>query len=406
MKIVQVNTFINSRSTGRIAEEIGKLVLNQGWDSYFAFGREPKESASKPIKIGNGFDMAWHGITSRVFDRHAFGSKRATKILVDKIKEINPDIIHLHNIHGYYLNITVFFEFLQKSNIPVIWTLHDCWPYTGHCAYYSFVGCEKWKSECNTCPQLETYPKSFFLDNSRKNYRDKMQLFNSLSNLTIVPVSNWLEKEAKQSFLQQHKFQVINNGVDIAVFKPVEKEHYFQNNNLKDKFVILGVANVWEKRKGLEDFMELSKKISDDELILLVGLDEQQIKKLPSNVVGISRTENIDELVAMYSNAGVLFNPTWEDNFPTTNLEAMACGTPVVTYDTGGSPEALTEETGFVVPQGDLQAVLKKMRIIKEMSEDGFKERCRERVERFYDKNERYMEYIELYQKLLKSNTN
>jgi putative colanic acid biosynthesis glycosyltransferase len=402
MKILQVNTFINSRSTGRIAEDIGNLVIKQGWGSFYAFGREPKSSNSEAIQIGIKIDVLLHGFQSILLDDHGFGSKHATKVFIEKVKILKPDVIHLHNIHGYYLNIELLFNYLKESNTPVVWTLHDCWSFTGHCAYYSYIDCGKWKTECNNCPQLSSYPRSIFKDKSKINFYSKMKLFNSLENLTIVPVSNWLKKELEMSFLKNNKIEVIHNGVDLNVFRPSFKCEIFKDLNLTSKFVILGVANVWEKRKGLEDFMKLSKLLSNDEVIFLVGLNHKQLKGLPDNIIGISKTENITELAEIYSNADVLFNPTWEDNFPTVNLESLACGTPVVTYNTGGSIESVDAKTGFVIEQGDVSAAIERIREIKNTLSSIYQKNCREKAVQFYDKDVVFQDYIEMYNELRK----
>ncbi|WP_152286912.1 glycosyltransferase [Flavicella marina] len=402
MKILQINTFINSRSTGKIAEDIGKLVLSKGWESFYAFGRDPRPSVSKAIKIGNIIDVFYHGIQSFLFDKHGFGSKSATKRFIKKVKKIDPDIIHIHNIHGYYLNIELFFNYLKASNKPVVWTLHDCWSYTGHCAYYSYINCKKWETECNNCPQLDNYPRSFFKDNSKDNFYKKNELFNSLENLTIVPVSKWLKKELQYSYLKNHIIKMIHNGIDLKSFYIRNECKVFDRFKISSKFVILGVANVWEKRKGLEDFIELSKKLLEDEVIFLVGLNDKQLKKIPNNIIGISNTKNIDELSEIYSNADVLFNPTWEDNFPTINLEALASGTPVVTYRTGGSVESIDDKTGFVIEQGDILAAVDKIRHIKQVSKSEYTHHCRVKAEKYYNKDIVFKEYIRIYEDLVK----
>jgi glycosyltransferase involved in cell wall biosynthesis len=288
-----------------------------------------------------------HGLQTRIFDNHGMASKIATKKLIKQIKQINPNIIHLHNIHGYYLNYAILFEYLNELNIPIVWTLHDCWSITGHCTYFSFVGCNKWKSECYSCPQKKSYPTSWFIDRSKENFRLKKKHFTSLSNMTIVPVSNWLSDLIKESYLHKYPIRTIHNGIDLSVFKPSDSEKFKSMYNIQNKFILLGVANKWELRKGLKDFVELSNLLDSDYKIVLVGLSRKQIEQLPDNILGIERTESVEGLAEIYSAGDVFLNPTYEDNFPTTNLEALACGTPVITYETGGSPEAIDESTGI-----------------------------------------------------------
>ena len=378
--------------------------MSNGWESYIAYGRHQKLSKSKLIKIGSKFSINNHFLQTRLFDRHGLGSKRATVKFIDQIKEINPDIIHLHNIHGYYINIEVLFGYLAYANIPVIWTLHDCWPFTGHCVYFDFIGCEKWKTGCIYCPQKTTYPASYFLDRSVKNYILKKKLFTSLKNLTIVPVSSWLAEIVKMSFLSDVKIQIINNGIDTSTFLPKETNRLREKYNLREKFIILGVSSKWIPRKGLMDFIELNKRLSNKYKIILIGLNKKQINGLPDNILGIERTDDVNQLVEFYSVADVYVNPTWEDNFPTTNLESLACGTPVITYKTGGSIEAVSSETGFIVEKGNIQELLEKVEIIQENGNDFYSQKCVNRAKTLYHKSERFLEYIHLYEKLLFQN--
>jgi len=399
--LLQINTVVNSGSTGRIAEEIGQTVKLSGWKSYIAYGRHARTSQSELIKIGSDWDIMMHGLQTRLFDRHGFASIAATRKFVKQIKKIKPDIIHLHNIHGYYINIEILFRYLKDANIPVVWTFHDCWPMTGHCAHFTFVGCDKWKTQCYECPQKKDYPSSYFLDRSKQNHKQKRKLFTSVNDITIVPVSNWVGEIVKQSYLKDYPIRVINNGIDVNAFSPQSRDGIRLKYGLADKFILLGVATEWERRKGLHDFIELSKTLKDDEIIILVGLKEDQIKILPENIIGITRTESTQELAEFYSSADVFVNPTWEDNFPTTNLEALACGTPVITYETGGSPEAIDELTGIVVEQGNIHKLTEAINQIKEKGKQSYSEACVKRAHRLYRKEDRYREYIELYEELL-----
>jgi len=396
--ILQINTFINSRSTGHIAEEIGDLVIKHGWDSYIGFGRDEHFSVSTKIHIGNEFDVLIHGLHTRFLDNHGLASKIVTKKFIDIIKQISPDIIHLHNIHGYYLNYKILFDFLSKANIPVIWTLHDCWTFTGHCAYYDYIKCKKWQDGCFHCPLLKSYPRSFF-DRSSKNWLDKRRSFTSLDNLLLVPVSNWLSKELSCSFLKDIPKKVIFNGVNLAIFKPVSSKK--KQLGLNEKFIILGAANVWEKRKGLYDFIELSKYIASDMHIILIGLDEKQIKKLPENIMGFKRTEDVKSLVDFYSTADVCLNLSSEETFGMTTVEAFACGTPGIVYNATASPELITSDTGFVVEAGDVKNLYNSILKIKNKGKSFYSKACIDRARMFYDMDKNFLQYIDLYQKLL-----
>ncbi|MDR2409256.1 MAG: glycosyltransferase, partial [Bacteroidales bacterium] len=369
--LLQINVVVNFGSTGNIVEEIGELVISNGWKSYIAFGQSKGKNASKSdtIKIGNVLSIYWHVLMSRLFDCHGLASKKATMKLIKQIEQISPDVIHLHNIHGYYINYKLLFDYLRNTKTHVIWTLHDCWAFTGHCAHFSFIRCMKWKIECNNCPQKSTYPRSILMDRSRSNFLAKKKSFRlDNTRLIIATVSNWLTDLCLQSFLKDIPFKCIHNGVDINVFKPVleKKKDILEKYNINAGFIILGVASIWAKRKGLDDFVKLSSHLSPDCSIVLVGLSKQQLKNLPPRIVGIQRTENRDELAVIYSSADVFINPTWEDNFPTTNLEALACGTPVITYNTGGSIESITDETGYIVEQGDIEGLLNAIEQIKQ----------------------------------------
>lgn len=402
MTIFQINSVINSGSTGRIAEEIGQLAMKNGWESYIAFGRNDRPSQSETIKIGNDWDIKWHGLQTRLFDRHGLASMKATKRLVEKIKEIQPNIIHLHNLHGYYVNIEILFHYLATANIPIVWTLHDCWPMTGHCAHFSFIGCDKWKTQCEHCPQKKGYPTSYLMDCSYKNYQLKKELFTSVPKMVLVPVSNWLANIIKESFLKTYPIKTIYNGVDITVFSPRPTTEIRGKYKIStDTFIMLGVANVWSGRKGLKDFIQLSESLTDNEMIILVGLTNKQMKNLPSNILGISRTENVNQLAELYSLTDVVCNFSVEETFGLTTVEGFACGTPGIVYNCTASPELITPETGFVVEQGDLKGIRDAIDTIKSKGKAFYAGACRERAVRMFNKNDRYMEYLQLYEQML-----
>lgn len=400
-KILQINSVVNTGSTGRIAEGIGQAAMSVGWESYIAYGRNERPSTSKTLRIGSSWDLKLHGIQTRLFDNHGLASDRATNKFINDIELIKPNIIHLHNIHGYYLNYNILFEYLNKTNIPIVWTLHDCWPITGHCTYFTYVGCEKWKTECYKCPQKKEYPASWIFDRSRKNYILKKSLFKNIPNLTLIPVSDWLSGLIKISFLKDKPTKVIHNGIDTNVFRPTSGISFRMKHKLQDKFIILGIANIWEPRKGLKDFFDLSILLNDQFQIVLVGLNSRQIKQLPNNIIGIKRTESVNELVELYQDSDVFVNPTYEDNFPTTNLESLACGTPVITYKTGGSPEAIDDSTGIIVEQGNIIKLVDAINEIKSKGKMYYSDACVERAHRLYRKEDRYKEYIDLYESLL-----
>lgn len=403
--LLQINVSINSGSTGRIAEEIGQKAIELGWKSYIAYGRSSQSSKSIPIKVGSKIGILFHLLHTRLFDNHALGlsSKRATKKLIKEIEIINPDIIHLHNIHGYYINVKVLFNYLSKVDIPVVWTLHDCWSFTGHCAHFEAVGCEKWKTECHSCPLTKRYPASIRIDNSTNNFRVKKRLFNSLSNLTLVPVSSWLKELLPYSFLSNIPAQTIYNGIDLSIFKPnLSKRCDIRSKyKIEEKLLLLGVASIWNDSKGLSDYTKLSKVLKQDEVIMLVGLKPKQINLLPSNVIGIERTDSLDNLVKLYSTADIVLNLSYQESFGLTTVEGLACGTPGIVYNTTASPELLDENSGLIVEAGNIDLLREAIDKIKEKRKDYYSANCRNRAELFFNNNDRFQEYIDLYKNLL-----
>ena len=401
-KVFQICVEGNRGSTGIIAEGLGKTIISKGWDSYIAYGRFKRPSKSKTIRIGSKVSILFHGLITRMFDLHGFGSRIATLILVKKIKRINPDIIHLHHIHGYYINFIVLFNFLKKEKIPVVWTFHDCWSITGHCTHFDFVKCDKWKTECFKCPQTQEYPKSFFVDRSKKNYYLKKRLFNSLDNLTIVCVSRWLEGVVGKSFLKKVPSKVILNGIDTSLFSPNSVK--IKKNKFNGKFIILGVAANWNDRKGLSDFVKLSKLISKSDIIILVGLTESQIRRLPKNIIGVSKTENQIELRDFYNISDVFLNLSVEETFGLTTAEALACGTPAIVYDSTASPELIDNKTGIVVKKGSIQDLSIAIKTVKKKGSSFYSESCRKRAINLFNKDIRFMDYFKLYNNILSKN--
>lgn len=400
--LFQINVTCNWGSTGRIAEEIGQTAIRQGWTSYIAYGRGKPISESHLIRIGNDWDMYEHGLETRIFDNHGLASRGVTRKLIKQIEEIKPDVIQIHNIHGYFINYPILFDFLAKSEIPVVWTLHDCWGFTGHCAHFALAGCYQWKNEeCFHCKHKKSYPASLFLSRAHRNFLEKKMAFTAPKNVTIVTVSHWLEELVKQSFLSCHQVKTINNGIDTQIFAPKQNIREVRKKmGVCQPYMLLGVASVWEASKGIFDFVKLRSLLPCDQYaIVMVGVDDKTAKDLPKDIVIVKRTNNVEELAEIYSAADVFLNPTWQDSFPTTNLEAMACGTPVVTYCTGGSPESLTTETGKVVAQGDLSALVSGVEEICQKGKEAYVAACRQRAVENYNKEDRYMDYVMLYQK-------
>ncbi len=357
MKVLMINSVCSIRSTGRICTNILDTLLSCGDECRIAYGRENviEKYQKYSYQISSPYSAKIDALKCRIFDNAGFNSVIATKKFIKWVEEYDPDLIHLHNLHGYYINIDILFEYIKRKNKPVIWTMHDCWAFTGHCSHYVSRNCDKWLTGCYNCPGKHGYPKSILFDNSKKNYLKKKDVFSKVDNLTIITPSQWLANQVKQSFLSDKKIQVINNGIDTSVFKPTQSD-FRKKHNLQDKKIILGVASAWTASKGLYDFVKLSEKLNEKYKIVLVGLKENQRSEIPSQILAIDRTTDTKELAEIYTAADLFVNPTYADTYPTVNLEAQACGTPVITYRTGGSVESVPSEN--VVETGDIEALL------------------------------------------------
>lgn len=393
-KLLQMDSCLGILSTGKITESVAELAMQKGWECYILHGaRSIGPTKQKHYQVSSLLEVYMHFAKSLLFDAHGLGSKLATKRILKIIDDIQPDIIQLHCIHGYYINYKILFEYLNRHNIPIVWTFHDCWAFTGHCAHFVTANCNKWKAEgCNKCPLLKGYPRAL-IDRSKRNYLLKRKLFTGNKNLHIVAVSEWLASFAKESFLKGMNISVINNGIDIMTMSP-------SGNKSNGKFKILGVASVWTKDKGLYDFYKLRGLLPEKYFeICLVGLSQKQISDLPDGINGLPRTESAKALAKIYSESDVFVNPTYADSFPTVNMEALACGTPIITYRTGGSPEIIDEKTGVVVDQGDVCAI--KNTILKMEKYPLSSEDCRNRAVQYFNKEDRFKDYISLYERLL-----
>ncbi len=393
-KVLTINLG-NFGSTGTISKNIMSKAREDGFKTFFAYPNtllnKPKEENDIIIcsKISNKINKALAYITGRI----GCFSWLHTKLFLNKLLKISPDIIHLHNIHNSYINHGMLFRFIKKHNIPVVWTLHDCWAFTGQCSHFTIAKCDKWQNGCYDCPQINRYP-STRVDKTEKMYKLKKKWFCGVENMTIVTPSQWLANLVKQSFLKDYPVKVINNGIDLNIFKPTSS-NFREKYNCEDKFIILGVAFGWGERKGLDVFVKLSQMLDDKFKIVLVGTDDAIDKQLPDNIISIHRTQNQKELAELYTAADLFVNPTREENYPTVNMEAIACGTPVLTFNTGGSGEIPDKNSGFVIEEKDAGSIYKEILRIYESCEYT-KESCFERAKTF-DSNQKFKEYIELY---------
>lgn len=348
LRYVQLNSFYNG-STGSIMRGLHSQLSSRGVDSYCFWGRRHDSIDDRMQRCATKPEVYIHGVMTRLRDRMGFYSKRDTARLLERLDEIDPDVVHLHNIHGYWVNIEMLFSWLSSHRCQVRWTLHDCWAFTGHCAHFTYVKCAQWKTHCaysNSCPQLDTYPKTISKASCARNFEDKKRIFMSVppARMTLITPSQWLGDLIGESFLKDYPVEVRHNTIDRAVFRPTPSD-FRERYGIGDRFMILGVASPWTERKGLGDFVRLARELDTDRCaIVLVGLSKKQIREISEGIIGLTRTDSPQGLAGIYSTADVFFNPTVEDNFPTVNLEAEACGTPVITYDTGGCSETIELE--------------------------------------------------------------
>ncbi len=365
MRILFINSVCGIRSTGRIVTDLAEEFMKSGNECRIAYGREnvSEKYGNISYRIGTDLSVKINALKSRILDNDGFNAVKETKKFIDWAENYDPDVLWIHNLHGYYINIELLFAWIKsRPQMQVKWTLHDCWAFTGHCSYFSMVKCCKWQEHCENCVQKKEYPSSYIRDNSFNNFKRKREAFTGVKNMTLITPSKWLSDLVSESFLCEYKVDVCYNTIDTTIFKPTPS--YFRNKyNLQDKKIILGVASAWHKRKGLDDFIKLSQKLDEDYKIVLVGLNEKQKKNLPESVLAISRTNDAMELAGIYTASDVFLNLTYEDNYPTVNLEAQACGTPCITYRTGGSVESVSPE--FVVEQGDMDSLVLKIKEIE-----------------------------------------
>lgn len=400
MKVLEINSVCGIRSTGRICTDLAEVLQMAGHECRVAYGREtvPEKYREIAIRIGDENQVKWHGLMSRLFGHSGFYSKTATKKFLKEIDRYAPDLVHLHNLHGYYLHLGVLFQYLKEKQIPVVWTLHDCWPFTGHCAHFTEAKCMQWKTRCTHCIKTKSYPTCWFGDNVKRNFEEKRQLFTQLPHMTLVTPSQWLAGLVKQSFLKKYPVEVIPNGIDLKVFCPTQGS-FRKKYQLENKHIVLGVASAWGHSKGLYDFIELKKMLPENCQIVLVGLTAAQIAKVPEGILCIERTDNVQELEEIYSSADVFVNPSRQETMGLVTVEALACGTPCVVYNATAVPEVVDETCGSVVEAGNLKRLQREIeRIIHERPYS--RESCQQRAAQ-YEKNRQFYRYIELYEKTL-----
>lgn len=397
MKVVEINSGFRG-STGTIMLSIADLVCSYGGEAYTFSETKPGVVPIGHQFFGTKFENLFHRGVSVFSGISGKGSKRGTSQLLKSIDEIKPDILHLHNLHGWYINLPMLFDYIKKNNIRTVWTLHDCWGFTAQCSHFTIEKCEKWKTGCYSCPRYRLYPYTF-VDRTDKMWQLKKEWFTGVKHMTIVTPSKWLCNLVKQSFLSEYNVKVINNGINLDIFKPTESD-FREKYSLQDKKIVLGVASGWNDRKGLDVFIELSKRLDGEKYqIVLIGTDDTVDKKLPKNIISIHRTQDQTELAEIYTASDLFVNPTREEVFGLVNVETLACGTPVVTFRTGGSPEIIDDTCGSVVDLNDMEAFEKEIRRICE-DKPYSKENCLNRAQR-YNMEDKFKEYFELFTEIL-----
>ena len=423
MRIAQINVTA-ALSTGRIAVELCRLAGREGHQAILCHAREHAPADVPSIRIGNRLDTLMHIGLSRLTDRAGFFSLRATHDFIRELEAFDPEIIHLHNVHGSYLNLPMLFEYLKTKKIPVVWTLHDCWAYTGHCAYYTTaknappleggkrrraethtLGCDRWMGGCGDCVLLHSYPKSYFVDQSDRNWKEKKELFTGVEHLVLTTPSEWLQSEVKQSFLQDYPVYVLPNGLDLTAFHPCEDEEYMDYvirsyglDRSGGRKIVLSVAAIWDERKGLEDLIELADKLGDEYCVAAVGVAPEQLSRLRhTRVMGIRRTGNLNDLCALYTACDVYVSVSHEETMGMTLVEALACGTQVICYNATAMPEIVTDEVGEVVELGDTAAMAEAVRRL--CQEPRSSRACQARAGD-YESSKRFAAYLRLYEKL------
>lgn len=400
MKVYIINSVFKYGSTGNICMEIEQALAAHGAVCRVAYGRTgANNEKGDGYVISNKLDLLSHVLYTRLTDKHGLLSKHVTRRLIQDIRAFEPDVIHLHNIHGYYLNYELLFEFLEEYKRPVVWTLHDCWAFTGHCAHFDAAHCEKWKTHCEACELRGEYPQSWYADKSSQNFNLKKKMFTSISKLYLITPSKWLAGVVKKSFLGKYPVEVIYNGIDLKKFYPRSGKEFRDSIGAAEKIIILGVASVWTEKKGLQDFVELQGYLDESYQIVLVGINEKQQMMMPQSIHCISRTDSVEELAEIYSAADVYFNASVEETMGLTTVEALACGVPVVVYNKTAVPEVVPEGGGMILEPGNISQV--KEAVDKLADADRNRTAYSEMAHSFR-KESQYEKYIEVYEKIFK----
>ena len=398
MKVFQINSVCGIRSTGRICTDLAELLEERGHQCKIAYGREkvPEKYQKYAVEIGSKVSTYSHAKRARLFDCAGFGSKRATKRLIKQIIDFNPDIIHLHNLHGYYIHVGELFKFLKNYNRPVLWSFYDCWSFTGHCAHFDFNGCDKWKTDCAQCKHKSEYPKSLVI-RAKRNYQKKKSLFTNVPKLRLIVPSKWMASMVAQSYMQDYPVSLLPNCIDLTSFS-LQESDFKEKNGLIDKFVVLGVSSFWNKLKGLEFFNRLADELDEDKYkVVLVGKGEES--EISNKILHIPATNNIKQLCEIYTMADVFVNPTLQETQGLTTVESFACGTPAIVFKAGGAPECVDNTCGITIEKGDYKGLIESVKKMQS-GEIRFNSADCIKVANKYDAKQLYQNFISLYEEI------
>jgi glycosyltransferase involved in cell wall biosynthesis len=399
MKILQINLVNGSKSTGRTTIELTDYLNSNGHQAYvacsFGLGKDYE------YQIGTSIGKRLHSLFSRIFGNQGYYSKFSTSKLIKYIDELKPDVVHLRNLHGNYINLNILFDYISRKNLPTVITLHDTWFYTGKCCFYTEANCFKWQKECGNCPQLRRDNPSWFVDKTKSNLLDKKNWLKNIPRLAVIGVSDWITDESRKSILKSANIIYrIYNWIDLDEFQPVESFGLRSSLGLEEQFIIIGVASKWGERKGLSSFIELSQMISDKMKIILIGKIEDKFT-LPSNIISIPETHSKKELAQYYSLADVFITFSKEESFGKVTAEALACGTPAIVYDSTANSEIVSEECGYVVDSGNIKKVVEKIKEIELRGKKVYSDNCRKFVTKNFNKEDRIKDYLEIYNKII-----
>ena len=401
MKVVQINGVSHNGSTGKIVFQLSEVMKRCQIDNYIiSSGYKEQRTEERIFFCSSYIGVRLHQCLGTLFGDTGFHSELATLKLIRRLEELKPDIVHIHNIYSYYLHVGILTKYLKNKNIITVWTLHDFWPITGHCVHFEAVECTKWKTRCVNCPQKHSYPYSRFFDCSDKLFKKKKSMFSDWNNLHLVGVSEWVTKNIAESFLKDKDIRVIRNGIDTKIFYPKSVE---KPQKLRDKFIILSVAMSWSKNKGLDDLVQMSELLADDEILILIGLQDDVIETLPKKIIGLSHTETEEKLADWYNVADVCVSASVEETMGLTIAEAMACGTPAAVYNETALPELITDGCGVVCEKG-AENLYRAVCTIRANGKSAYSKNCIFRVKENYNKDKQYIRYCQLYKHLINNN--